>query len=67
MRFPAIIWKNIYRRKMRSLLTICGLAVAVATVVALVGISESFQRHFIDLYAKRNIDMVVHAMACMPS
>lgn len=59
MRFPAIIWKNIYRRKMRSLLTICGLAVAVATVVSLVGISESFQRHFIDLYTARNIDMVV--------
>ena len=59
MRFVAIIWKNIYRRKMRSLLTICGLGVAVATVVSLVGISESFQRHFIDLYTARNIDMVV--------
>jgi putative ABC transport system permease protein len=59
MRFVSIIWKNVYRRRTRSLLTICGLGVAVATVVSLVGISESFQRHFIDLYAARGVDMVV--------
>ncbi len=59
MRFVSIIWKNVYRRRTRSLLTICGLGVAVATVVSLVGISESFQRHFIDLYRDRGIDIVV--------
>jgi putative ABC transport system permease protein len=59
MRFVSIIWKNVYRRRTRSLLTICGLAVAVATVVALVGISESFPRHFAALYRDREVDIVV--------
>jgi len=59
MRFAAIIWKNVYRRKTRSLLTICGLGVAVATVVSLVGISESFERRFKDLYQARGIDVIV--------
>jgi putative ABC transport system permease protein len=59
MRFVSVIWKNVYRRRMRSLLTVCGLGVAVATVVSLVGISESFQRHFMDLYLHRGIDIVV--------
>ena len=36
-----------------------GLAVAVAAVVALVGISDGFSRHFKELYARRGVDLVV--------
>lgn len=59
MRFFAIVWKSVFRRKARSALTVMGLAVAVAAVVALVGISDSFSRQFKELYARRGVDLVV--------
>ena len=59
MRFFAFVWKNVFRRKTRSALTVIGLGVAVAAVVALVGISDSFSRQFKELYAKRGVDLVV--------
>ena len=43
----------------RSLLTAIGMAVAVAAVVSLVGLSESLEKSFLDLYAKRGADLVV--------
>ena len=54
-----IVWRDVTRRPVRSLLTILGLAVAVATVVSLVGISTGFQRSYEDLYSRENIDLVV--------
>ncbi len=59
MRFLAFIWRNLLRRPVRSLLTIVGLSVAVAAVVALVGISDGFSRQFQELYEHRGIDIVV--------
>ena len=59
MRFFAFVWRNIFRRRMRSALTVAGLGVAVAAVVALVGISDSFSRQFKELYARRGVDLVV--------
>ncbi len=59
MQFFSFVWRNIFRRKMRSALTVVGLAVAVAAVVALVGISDGFATQFSDLYAQRGIDLVV--------
>ncbi len=59
MRFFAFVWKNLSRRRTRSALTVIGLGVAVAAVVALVGISDSFSRQFKELYAKRGVDLVV--------
>ena len=43
----------------RSLLTVTGLAVAVATVVSLVGVAESFESSFLALYTRRGGDLVV--------
>ncbi len=59
MQFFSFIWKNLLRRKMRTGLTIVGLSVAVAAVVALVGISDGFSRQYQDLYGRRGIDLVV--------
>jgi putative ABC transport system permease protein len=59
MRRLTIAWKNLRRRPARSLLTITGLAVAVATVVSLVGIAESFESSFLALYTRRGGDLVV--------
>src|ERR1700676_2746977 len=59
MRFVTITWRNLFRRPLRTCLTVCGLSVAVAAVVALVGISEGFQRSYIDLYSSRHVDLIV--------
>ena len=59
MRRVTIAWKNLRRRPARSLLTITGLAVAVATVVSLVGVAESFESSFLALYTRRGGDLVV--------
>lgn len=59
MPFFAFIWRNLLRRPVRSGLTIVGLSVAVAAVVALVGISDGFSRQFQELYDHREIDLVV--------
>ncbi len=59
MPFFAFIWRNLFRRPVRSLLTIVGLSVAVAAVIALVGVSDGFSRQFQDLYDHRQIDLVV--------
>ena len=51
--------KNLWRRPARSAFTALGLAVAVAAVVALVGVSESLESSYLDLYTKRGSDLVV--------
>ncbi len=51
--------KNLWRRPFRSALTVVGLAVSVTAVVALVGVSESLESSFLDLYTKRGADLVV--------
>jgi putative ABC transport system permease protein len=59
MQFFLFVWRNLLRRPIRSGLTIVGLAVAVAAVVALVGISDGFSRQYQELYDRRGIDLVV--------
>src|SRR3954463_4423612 len=54
-----IAQKNLRRRPLRSALTIVGLAVAVAAIFALVGVSESLESSFLDLYVRRGADLVV--------
>jgi putative ABC transport system permease protein len=50
---------NLSRRPARSVLTVSALAVAVTAVVALVGVSESLESSFLDLYTRRGGDLVV--------
>ncbi|HEX4000762.1 MAG TPA: ABC transporter permease [Pirellulales bacterium] len=59
MRLATIIWRNLLRRPARSLLTASGLAVAVTTVVSFVGITDGFERSYIDLYNSRRVDLIV--------
>jgi putative ABC transport system permease protein len=59
MNFFAFITKNLLRRRTRSVLTIIGLAVAVAAVVSLVGVATGFENSFIGMYDQRGIDLVV--------
>ena len=59
MSFASILFKNLFRRKMRSFLTIVGLAVAVAAMVALVGVASRFEQAYYDLYDRTKVDLVV--------
>jgi putative ABC transport system permease protein len=59
MRCLTIAAKNLRRRPVRSLLTAAGLAAAVAAIVALVGVAESFESSFLALYTERGADLVV--------
>lgn len=59
MRLITVAWKNLWRRPARSVLTIAGLAIAVAAVVSLVGTAKSLEKSFLDLYARQGTDLVV--------
>ncbi len=59
MRFSTFVCKNVLRRKVRSLLTISGMALAVGAVVALLGISHGFEQAFLQHYEQRQVDLVV--------
>ncbi|HKD35897.1 MAG TPA: ABC transporter permease, partial [Pirellulales bacterium] len=59
MRFTTIAWRNLLRRPTRTLLTVAGLGIAVAAVVALVGISDGFERSYVDLFHDRQVELIV--------
>ncbi len=59
MTLRRIIWKNLSRRPARTMFTLAGVAIAVAAVVALVGVSRGIERSFNDLYQERGADLVV--------
>jgi putative ABC transport system permease protein len=59
MWFITFIFKNITRRLLRSLLTIVAVAIAIGSVVALVGIADGFEHTFLGLYANAGVDMIV--------
>ena len=59
MRFSTLIFKNLRNRPARSLLTVVGLAIGIAAVVALMGIAQGFERSFLALYEAKGVDLVV--------
>ena len=59
MRFISLIIKNVLHRPVRTILTTLGLAIAIAAVTILVGISWNFERSFLTLYNSKGIDLVV--------
>jgi putative ABC transport system permease protein len=59
MHFVSFILKNLLRRKVRSALTVGGVAVAIAAVVALVGIARGFETSLVELYRTRGVDLIV--------
>jgi putative ABC transport system permease protein len=59
VRFTSLILKNVLHRPVRTILTTLGLAIAIAAVTILVGISWNFERSFLTLYNSKGIDLVV--------
>lgn len=58
MRFFSFVLRSVMRRPVRSALTIIGIAVAVGSVVALVGISNDSKRSFLSIYQRQKISLV---------
>ncbi len=59
MHFLTFILKNLTRRPTRTALTVLGLAVAVGSTIALLGISDSFRTSMRDTFDKRRVDLVI--------
>jgi putative ABC transport system permease protein len=59
MWFITFIVANLVGRPARSLLTLSGIAIAVAAVVALLGVVRGFERSLLELYQGRGIDVMV--------
>lgn len=59
MGFGGFIFKNLLRRKFRALLTAVGVAIAIAAVVALLGVSNGLRRSAAERFESRGVDLVV--------
>jgi putative ABC transport system permease protein len=59
MRFSTFIFRNVLRRRIRSTLTMTGMALAVAAVVALVGLADGFKYSMLKLYVERDVAFII--------
>ena len=59
MRFFTVVFKNLLRRRTRSLLTVTGIAVGVAAVVTMTAIAWGFERSWTKAYHARGTDLSV--------
>ncbi len=57
--FAGFAWKNLLRRRLRTLLTLCGISMAIGAFVALVGFSRSFEHEWMRLYSSAGTDIAV--------
>src|ERR1700684_3407443 len=57
--FAGFAWKNLWRRRLRTLLTLGGIAIAIGAFVALVGFSRAFEREWLRLYSSSGTDIAV--------
>jgi putative ABC transport system permease protein len=57
--FAGFAWKNLWRRRLRTVLTLGGIAMAIGAFVALVGFSRSFEHEWERLYSTAGTDIVV--------
>ena len=59
MHFTTLIARNMLNRRVRTALTVLGLSVGIAAVMALTGIAWGFERSFLAIYQTKGIDLVV--------
>jgi putative ABC transport system permease protein len=57
--FAGFAWKNLWRRRLRTSLTLCGISMAIGAFVALVGFSRSFEHEWQRLYSTSGTDIAV--------
>ena len=57
--FSRFVWKNLRRRRLRTLLTLGGISMAVGAFVGLVGFSRSFEQQWMQIYSSSRTDIAV--------
>jgi putative ABC transport system permease protein len=57
--FTGFAWKNLWRRRLRTLLTLGGITMGIAAFVALVGFSRAFEHEWLRMYENSGIDIAV--------
>jgi putative ABC transport system permease protein len=57
--FTWFAWRNLWRRRLRTLLTLGGIGMAIGAFVALVGFSRSFEQEWLQVYQSGGIDVAV--------
>jgi putative ABC transport system permease protein len=57
--FAGFAWKNLWRRRLRTLLTLWGIGMAIGAFIALVGFSRSFEHEWLRLYSSSGTDIAV--------
>lgn len=53
------VWKNLWRRKLRALLTLGGIGMAIGAFVGLVGFSSAFENEWLRIYSSSGTDISV--------
>src|SRR5579863_10417408 len=53
------VWKNLWRRRLRALLTLGGIGMAVGAFVGLVGFSSAFENEWLRIYSSSGTDIAV--------
>jgi putative ABC transport system permease protein len=59
--FVRFAWKNLWRRRLRTLLTLAGIGMAMGAFVCLVGFSRAFEQAWRQMYANSGTDIAVVA------
>jgi putative ABC transport system permease protein len=57
--FTGFVWKNLQRRRLRTLLTLGGIGMAIGAFVGLVGFSRSFEQSWLRIYSSSGTDIAV--------
>lgn len=57
--FTGFVFKNLLRRRMRTLLTLAGIGMAVGAFVGLVGFSSAFEQQWLRIYSSSGTDIAV--------
>jgi putative ABC transport system permease protein len=57
--FAGFAWKNLWRRRLRTLLTLGGITMAIGAFVALVGFSRAFEHEWLRMYQSAGTDIAV--------
>jgi putative ABC transport system permease protein len=57
--FTGFVWKNLGRRRLRTLLTLCGIGMAIGAFVLLVGFSSAFEHEWLRIYSSGGTDIAV--------
>jgi len=57
--FVGFAWKNLWRRRLRTVLTLCGISMAIGAFVGLVGFSRSIEHEWLRVFESSGTDISV--------